>query len=214
MQKNCWRKGISQCPSQFTSLFWYLPTHGVGIIASCRIAVRVQRRPESCAPRQVFAGSLIKISMAARTGDLAIGYPAISVYGQPETRRAFPFFAQGPRRIVVCIGPASGIAARLRIRPLWRRWRRRRRWWWCNHWPWWWWRCWHGPDYRPWCSHRCNDRRRRDHGWWLDRLVGRRWRWLLRFFWRFFFINVDHVQLRRNLLHRGIGQSRDQRIAK
>ena len=127
MQKNCCGKGISKRPSQYT-LFRYLPTNGVGIGSGCRIAVRVQSRPEASTPRQVFTGSLIQISMAARTCDLTIGYPAISIYGQPETRRAFPFFTQGPRRIVVRIGPASRIATRLRGRPLGRRrrWRRRR----------------------------------------------------------------------------------------
>ena len=159
MQKNCWGKDIFKCPSQFT-LFGYLPTNGVGIIAGCRIAVRIQRRLEPRTPRQVFTGSIIQLPMAARTCDLTIGYPAIGVYGQTETRRPFAFFAQGPRRIVIRIGPASRVATRFRIRPLWWRWRR------------WWRRRWCGdrsrrrrcsrnrPYHRPRRNHRRHDRRR------------------------------------------------------
>ena len=198
MQKNCWGKDIFKCPSQFT-LFGYLPTNGVGIIAGCRIAVRIQRRLEPRTPRQVFTGGFVQISMAARTCDLTISYPTIGIYGQPEARCAFPLFTKGARRIVVRIGPASGITTRLRVRPL-GRWRR---WWWCR------WRrnrCWrwrrgrNRTDHRPWRSHRCNDGRRRNHWRGFNRLVWWRWRWLLRFFWWFFLINVDHIQLRCNLL--------------
>lgn len=184
-------------------LFGYFPTNGVGIIAGCRISVCVQRRPEPRTSRQVFASSLIQISMAARTSDLTVAYPAIGVYSQPKTGRPFTFLAQGPRRIVIRIGPVSGIATGLRIRPLrrwWRwRWRRRR----CHRWRWW--RCrWNRPHWWPRSNDRRHNRRRRYHWRRFNRLFRRRGRFI-RFFRRLLLLNVDHIQLRCNFLDGSIG---------